>query len=65
MDLQTIFTILGGTAAMVGLATGWINSKFKHLEDKHDVAMARIDGTNARIDITQGIIMRMLEKQGK
>jgi hypothetical protein len=65
MDLQTVFTILGGTAAIFGLWSGWVNSKFKHLEDKHDVAMSRIDATNARIDITQSIIMRMLEKQGK
>jgi hypothetical protein len=72
MDLQTVFTILGGTAAIFGLWSGWVNSKFKHLEDKHDVAMSRLDSTNvridsmgARIDTTQSIIMRMLEDRGK
>ena len=65
MDLTTVFTMLGGMAAIMSLFTGWINRRFNSLEKHHDIAMGRIDATNARIDITQAIIMRMLEKQGK
>lgn len=62
----------GMFGCMVGLFAGqttillWMMSKLDH--DIKGVAAdsnAKWMAVNARVDVTQGIIMRMLEKQGK
>lgn len=62
---QMTWTILGSMFAMLSLFTTIIVWKMSRIESNMDAMGMRIDATNARIDITQGIIMRMLEKQGK
>lgn len=61
MDLS----MLAAIAALVALPTTILIWRMSHLEGVVDSLGTRIDATNARIDITQGIIMRMLEDRGK
>jgi hypothetical protein len=69
MDWATIGSILGGMAAILTLFFSWMNSRFNEIHNDTMEAHKRIDASNiamnARIDLTQSIIMRMLERQGK
>jgi hypothetical protein len=64
--------MIGVILVALGLMMAWMNRKFDNIDNHVLEAHKRIDATNvrvdqmgARIDQTQSIIMRMLEKQGK
>lgn len=69
----TMFAAMGGLIALQTTVVLWMMSKLDNdirastadSNAKWTSVMARSDALNARIDQTQGIIMRMLEKQGK
>ncbi len=72
MDLATLAAI----AAIVALPTTLLLWMMSKIHNDMTAQIARLDATNlkidantiamnARIDTTQGIIMKMLEKQGK
>ncbi len=76
MDWGTIATIVGCVIAIVGFFFTWMNGNITRLDSDVNKALLRIDETNKRIDAnmsainqrvdsTQAIIMRMLEKQGR
>ena len=75
MDWALVWTILGGMFGIVALNSGLMyflvtrieNRLDSHITDSQEnfrALTARIDATGARIDATQAIIMRMLEKRG-
>ncbi len=68
-----MFSALGGLIALQTMLLLWMMSKLDSdiksvaadSNAKWMAAMAKSDALSARIDQTQSIIMRMLEKQGK
>lgn len=61
--------VIAVVLAALGILMTWMNRKFDKI-DEHIAAANKDSNTkwmavNARVDQTQAIIMRMLEKQGK
>lgn len=76
MNPYEFATIVGSAVAVLGILIGWMSRRFDKIDDHVAEAHRRIDSTiasgraqeaamNSRIDQTQSIIMRMLEKQGR
>lgn len=68
MDWASIATILGSVVGLMGLQTAvllWMMSKMDNdIRSGQADSNAKWIAMNARIDQTQSIIMRMLEKRG-
>lgn len=75
MNLIEFCTIVGSAVAVLAILIGWMSRRFDKIDNNMLEAHKRIDATiaagnarddaiNARVDQTQSIIMRMLEKRG-
>lgn len=76
MNWEMVFAILGGMVGILALYSGfmvWFMTRIENRLDTHisdsqksfNALGIRIDAMGSRIDQTQAIIMRMLEKQGR
>ena len=68
MDWNIVWATLGGMAAIMSVYSGlffWFMSRIENRLDAHiSSTNVHFDAVNARIDQTQAVIMRMLEKRG-
>ena len=69
MDADAVWTILGGVVAIFTVYSGLMIWLITRIENRLEAHMSdnRVEwnAANARIDQTQSIIMRMLEKSSK
>lgn len=65
MNWIEVLTVIGSLTAVVTFLFSYMSVRFNSLDTDVKSAISRIDAAHQRIDQTQAIIMRMLEKQGK